>query len=325
MQKHLQPLAPLCFVGWRGDSHACLMQDKPRAQGPWFHRAMGKRAKLPHRLIRVVLGTIACAAQPIPAGAVTGSAWQHTPQSMAAAIASAWVTLPAKATGGAPFYGKLADAPKTLAPVAARVPVVVFAPGSTGINEPVKAWQKWLADDVGVASFTLDGMQLPDRIGYTSPVGKDIYEKVHALRAQEIAAAVAAAASQPWTDAARIVIAGQSEGAVSVARYRAAEGAPKEIARILFSWSCESNYHVEAPRTAIADTLPVLNVMSSTDPYFSHANPWLGNAAAKGHCGDALKDNKSAEIVLLPQAPHTLFNLPAARGVTKAFLLQVLG
>ena len=37
-----------------------------------------------------------------------------------------------------------------------------------------------------------------------------------------------------------------------------------------------------------------LNVMSSTDPYFSPSNRWLGNDQAKGHCGDALKDHKQA-------------------------------
>jgi poly(3-hydroxybutyrate) depolymerase len=259
-----------------------------------------------------------------PEGQVKGTAWQHTKQSIAAAMANAWVALPATATGGAAFNGKLADAPKTLPPGATKVPIVVFAHGSTGINDTIKAWQKWLADDVGVASVTLDSMQLPDRLTYTSPVAKDVYERIHALRAQELASMVAAVRTLAWADPTRMIIAGTSEGAVSVARYRAAEGAPKEIARILYSWSCESNYHVEAPRTAIPDNMPVLNVMSSTDPYFSQSNAWVGNPSAKGHCADALKDNKTAEIVLLPQAPHALFNLPAARGVTKAFLLQVL-
>ena len=257
-----------------------------------------------------------------PNGQVKGSAWQHTSESMGAALANAWVAVPARATGGSSFVGKLSEAPKT---VVAKVPVVVFAHGSSGINDAIKSWQKWLADEVGIASITLDSMQLTDRLTYTSPVAKDVYEKVHALRAQEIRAAVAAVPTLAWADPARIIIAGTSEGAVSVARYQGADGAPREIARIIYSWSCEPNYHVEAPRTAIPDTMPVLNVMSSTDPYFSQSNAFLGNPTAKGHCGDALKENKMAEIVLLPQAPHTLFNLPAARGVTKVFLLQILG
>ena len=33
-----------------------------------------------------------------------------------------------------------------------------------------------------------DSMVLPDRITYSSPVGKDVYEKIHALRGSEITA-----------------------------------------------------------------------------------------------------------------------------------------
>jgi dienelactone hydrolase len=267
----------------------------------------------------------AVAAQQLPAGEVKGSAWHHTPQSLEAALASAWIALPAKANGGVPFDGKLSDAQKNPVGGSVAVPIVVFAHGSGGISDAIKQWQKWLADELSIASITVDSMQLPDRITYTSPVGKDVYEKVHALRAEELTAAVAALSGLPWADRSHVIIAGTSEGAVSVARYRRLDGAPQEVARIIYSWSCEANYHVESPRTAIPPTLPVLNVMSSTDPYFSQANPWLGNAGAKGHCGDALKESRTAEIVLLPGAPHTLFNLPAARGATKAFLLQVLG
>ena len=269
------------------------------------------------------ISSLAQAQQP-PAGEVKGTAWQHTPSSLEAALANGWVALPPRATGAAAFNGKLSDAPRTLAPGAVAVPVLVFAHGSGGISDAIKQWQKWLADEMGVASLTLDSMRLPDRITYTSPVAKDVYEKVHALRAQEISAAVAALSGLAWADTSRLIIAGTSEGAVSVARYQGANGAPKEIARIIYSWSCEPNYHVEAPRTAIPDTMPVLNVMSSTDPYFSPANAWLGNSAAKGHCAEALKDNRAAVIVLIPGAPHTLFNLPAARSVTRAFLQQVL-
>lgn len=69
---------------------------------------------------------------------------------------------------------------------------------------------------------------------------------------------------------------------------------------------------------------PVLNVMSSTDVFFSPSNTWLGNGAAKGYCGDALKDHKQAVMVLIPGAPHTLLNLPAARNATAGFVRDVL-
>ena len=69
---------------------------------------------------------------------------------------------------------------------------------------------------------------------------------------------------------------------------------------------------------------PVLNVISTTDPFFSPKNSWLGNPQAKGLCGDALRDHKQSVVVLIPGAPHTLLNLPAARHSTEGFLRDVL-
>jgi hypothetical protein len=88
--------------------------------------------------------------------------------------------------------------------------------------------------------------------------------------------------------------------------------------------SCEPNYFVVEPKNAFEADKPVLNIISSVDPYFSQANSWLGNTAAKRHCADALKDNKKATIVLIPGAPHTLINLPQARSATAAFVAEVL-
>jgi hypothetical protein len=62
-------------------------------------------------------------------------------------------------------------------------------------------------------------MSLPDRIVYKSPLGKDVYKKIHALRSSEINLALKALGSMPWADMNRLVLAGTSEGATSVARY----------------------------------------------------------------------------------------------------------
>lgn len=94
--------------------------------------------------------------------------------------------------------------------------------------------------------------------------------------------------------------------------------------RMVFSWSCERNYFVEDHRTAVVPGQPMLNVISTIDPFFSPANPWLGNPAALGHCGAVLKDHPHASIVLIPGAPHTLINLPQARQATEGFLRDVL-
>ena len=115
----------------------------------------------------------------------------------------------------------------------------------------------------------------------------------------------------------------RAKGGVSVARFASHPERP-EAARLLFSWSCEDNYHVEHHRTNIPDTVPVLNLMSAEDKFFSRANAYLGNDDALGHAGKTLAKHSDATIVLLPGAPHTLFNLPAARRMLRGFLEGVL-
>ncbi len=260
--------------------------------------------------------TPAFAQQQSTQGQITGTAWQHTQTSLASAVANASLVLPAGATDKGVFAGKFRDAPA----VKGKLPVVLFLHGSSGLNlGAIAEWQLWLAS-LGVASLAPDSFALPDRITYTSPVDKATYEKIHALRLSEVGAGVSALHLQPWADPGRLVLAGTSEGAVAVARYTGAEFA----GRIVYSWSCESNYFVTDPKNALAPDEPVLNIISSSDPYFSPANAWLGNPTAKGHCADAVKDNKNATIVLIPGAPHTLLNLPAARSATASFLAQVL-
>lgn len=254
----------------------------------------------------------ACAATAQPKGEIKGTASQHTTTSLAAAIANASLVLPASVTGAGMFRGKFADAP----PTRGSVPVVIFLHGSSGLGlAAIGEWQAWLAS-LGVASMAPDSFALPDRITYASPVDKDTYEKIHALRASEIEAAVAAVKKQPWADGKRLLLAGTSEGSVAVARYRGDAFA----GRILYAWSCEPNYFVVEPRNGFGAQEPVLNVISSVDPFFSPSNAWLGNASAKGHCAEALAGNKNAAVVLVPGAPHTLINLPAARNATAGFI-----
>lgn len=268
-------------------------------------------------LAAVLLTAPLAQAQLAPAGEVKGSALVHTAESARAVIQGAALVLPASVTGGAVYAGPLRDAPRD---VKAKVPVVVFLHGSSGLGlKAIGEWQQWLAT-LGVASIAPDSFGLPDRVTYKSPVGKDVYEKIHALRLSEVALAVQALQTAPWGDTTRMVLAGTSEGATSVARYTGGEFA----GRIIYSWSCENNYFVQENRTALPKDKPVLNVMSATDVFFSPSNAWLGNPAAKGHCGDALKDNTQASVVLIPGAPHTLINLPPARHATAGFVRDVL-
>jgi dienelactone hydrolase len=251
----------------------------------------------------------------VPTGEIKGDAWVHSPDSLAASVQQADVCLPAAATGGAAFCGKYKDIPKLSGK---PVPTVLFLHGSSGLAlKAIGEWQQWLTT-LGYASIAPDSFTLANRVTYKSPIDKASYEKMHALRSSEIAPTLAALKTQAWADPRSLILAGTSEGSVPVARHTGTEFA----ARILYAWSCESNYFVTEPRNSFESSKPVLNVISVQDPFFSKTNTWLGNNEAQGHCAAALKDNKQASVLLIPNAPHTLLNLPAARSATAGFLMQ---
>ena len=252
-----------------------------------------------------------------PVGIIKGESWAHTTASLAASWEQADVCLPSSVTGGAVFVGKFKDLPKT---TATKAPVILFMHGSSGLGlKAIGEWQLWLCG-LGYASVAPNSFALPDRATYTSPIDKDNYERMHALRASEITPALAVIKSQPWADTVKLVLAGTSEGSVPVARYSGKEFA----AKIMYAWSCETNYFVKAPLNAFEANKPVLNIISNTDPFFSKSNAWLGNADAQGHCGAALAGNTQASVVLIPNAPHTLLNFPAARNATAGFLSALI-
>lgn len=262
--------------------------------------------------------TPVAAPAPAPQGELKGTAWLHSAESLRAAVQHGRLVLPAAVAGGAVYVGRLDRAPAT---AGARVPVVVFLHGSSGLALPaIEAWQRSLAQ-MGVASLAPDSFTLPDRITYTSPVSREVYERVHALRMSEAVAAVAAVREAAWADPGRVVLAGTSEGATSVARY----SGPGVMGRIIYAWSCEDNYFVAAARNHVPASQPVLNVISVTDPFFSPSNPWLDNPRAQGHCGVALRGHKQSQVVLVPDAPHTLLTLPQTQQATTGFLKTLWG
>lgn len=251
-----------------------------------------------------------------PKGEIKAGPLTHTQESMLSMVSEAQVALPSQLTGKDIYVGPLKSAP---ALGLAKVPVVLFMHGSSGLGlKAIADWQQWMAS-FGVASIAPNSFALKDRLTYSSPIDKDTYEKLHAFRASEIEITLKALQKMTWVDANKIVLAGTSEGSVPVARYTGKEFA----GRIMFAWSCEDNYFVKAHQTSIPDDQPTLNIISSTDPYFSPSNTWLGNAQGIGHCGAALKNNKKASIVLIPGGPHTVLTFPQAKGPVQGFLTDL--
>ncbi len=251
-------------------------------------------------------------------GQTKGSAWAHTSKSAARVIDDAMVSLPA-GVNGFPNVSWLRwrEMPRG---AGRRVPVVILLHGSAGVRVgAIEEWQRWLAT-LGVASVVPDSFALPDRLTYTSPVDKEVYERVHTLRASEIDIALKAVRAASWADPQRVVLAGTSEGAVAVARH-AGEGF---AGRMVLSWSCEDNYFVRDDRTALAPQVPVLNIISASDPFFTAANPFIGSSRAVGHCGPALAKHPRATVVILPGAPHTVLGVPGAKHAVEGFLRDTL-
>jgi dienelactone hydrolase len=264
----------------------------------------------------LLISSSAVALAQTPFGSVQDGAWTHTAESLKAVAQNAQIALPAKATGKDVFTGLLKNAPAT---TGTKVPVIVFMHGSSGLSlAAIAQWQLWLAK-LGYASIAPDSFALAGRLTYKSPIDLVTYERVHEMRMAEIAPTVAALQSLPWADTQRLVLAGTSEGSVPVARH----DGQGFIAKIMYAWSCEKNYFVAEPKSNFDLKKPVLNVISSVDPFFSKTNTWIGNDAAQGHCGAALKGNAQASIALIPDAPHTLLMFPAAQNATAGFLMQI--
>jgi dienelactone hydrolase len=249
-------------------------------------------------------------------GETKGTELEPSPDNLALTWAKANLVLPATLLGGRRWEGHAEDAPDAIG----IAPLVILMHGSSGVAPAVKEFQVWLADELGVASVAPDSLAIPDRLTYTSPVDVATYERVHALRLAELENAMKAARDWSWVDRFRVVLAGTSEGAVAVGRYAGKDAAT----RLIYSWSCEDNYFVTAPRLGIGPKEPVLNAISARDPYFSAANPWNKDRAVTGSCAAALKDNPKAEVLVIDTDVHTILNRPEVRDRTAAFLRGVL-
>lgn len=248
-------------------------------------------------------------------GSIHGTVRSHSPESLAASWQNG-VLITA-------VSGKAQEITVKEAQNLTPKPVVLFMHGSSGVNPQIREFATWLAESFDITCVMPDSMQLKDRITYSSPVSRQDYEDVHRMRLDELNNAMQQLKDAPWFDG-RVVIAGTSEGGVCVARFNREQSSLKEQGRMIFSWSCENNYHVSEHASCIPDDLPVLNVMSATDKFFSKANSYLDCDDALGYAGNVLKNNTVSTIALIPNAPHTLFNLPHCRDVIEGFLKRNL-
>lgn len=274
--------------------------------------------------MRCILALLLALSLPVAALA-QGSVQEGTTEAAPANLALTWqraqVALPAAiAPGGQVWVGRLADLPPIPA-ANGRLPVLLFLHGSSGLAPFMAEFQRWAATELGLVTVAPDSLAIPGRLTYTSPVPVAVYERIHALRSAELAFALDRLRALPWVDPARIAVGGTSEGSVPVARLGAD---PDTAARLVFAWSCERNYFVEEPRTAIPTATPVLNVIATRDPYFSAGYAPNANFPVRGSCAAALAGHGDALIVQPVTDRHTLLNDPPLRPTIAAFLRRVL-
>lgn len=242
---------------------------------------------------------------------------QASPACWPPELAQAEVSLPPLA-GGEVWFGQLAALAEP--PAQPPRPLLLFLHGSSGLNEQTQSYQRWLSSELGLATLAPDSFARAARPRYQSPATREEYEAVHRLRLDEIRAALAALPRLPWVDASRLLLAGSSEGAVAVARWRGAEF----LGRLIYSWPCEDNYFVDRADNGFERDCPILNILSGHDPYFSADSPLNRGLPVLGHSGRALRDAPRAKLFILPHAPHTLYNLPTARAHARRFLHALL-
>ncbi|UTH74618.1 dienelactone hydrolase family protein [Chromobacterium sp. IIBBL 290-4] len=235
-----------------------------------------------------------------------------------AAMDSAWICLPAGWLGQAIWQGRLSDLPSLA--LAAAQPLLLFLHGSSGLNEQTRQYQDWLAESLGLASIAPDSFAQAERPVYRSPAAVGEYEAVHDLRQQEIAAALACLKTLAWVDDEKIILAGSSEGGVAAARWPGREFA----ARIVYSWPCEDNYFVETANNGFGADCRLLNILSDHDPFFAADSAFNQGRNVDGDSRKALAGMRHARLARLPDAPHTLYNLPAARRLAADFLQPLL-
>ncbi len=243
-------------------------------------------------------------------GSISGSAREHTEESLKLSWKKALLVLPGE-------NGPVETTPSEVS-TASKYPALLFAHGSSGIAPAVREFGRFIAS-CGFAFVCPDSIQLADRITYSSPVSRSDYECIHAMRTTELLYAARKLAEAPWFNGT-YTVAGTSEGGVAAARFDSSDLAVKEAGKIIFSWSCEENYFVQTPGNVFADNVPVLQVMSLEDKFFSPANTYLDNDKAFGYARKELESKENAAVVLIPKAPHTLLNLQQTQAAVKGFL-----
>ena len=232
---------------------------------------------------------------------------------------------------GKDYYGHYEDLKKLDFVAGKKAPVVVYLHGSGQAfdrsgDQPKLKWDYGYADWVTQAGYIFvapDSYGFKNRPSFSSPVPKDLYERVHDIRQAEVAQAAQSLVGQGFADTDEMYLLGVSEGAMAAARY-----AGKEFkGRLVLSWSCEPGYFTDYPKVGAGSKDPFLNVMGYRDFYFGKDGPYNTRYANTGNCAAHLSigNYKNAKVIIYPESTHGVSYNQHIKGDVLDFLSYWIG
>lgn len=212
--------------------------------------------------------------------------------------------------GDEDFYGYYEDLTDLAFVDGITAPVVVYMHGSSSAFEEVDGvpglkwdygYAEWLTS-AGYVFVAPDAHAFGDRPTYSSPVPKELYEEVNAIRQAEIAQAAAALSDATFLEPGEMYLLGVSEGAVAAARY----AGPEFKGRMIFSWGCEPGYMTDYAKVGARSGDPILNIMGQQDFYYGKNAPYSTAYNNTGNCANYLSVGgfKNAKVVVYPTKGH---------------------
>lgn len=198
------------------------------------------------------------------------------------------------------------EAAKNIKP-GVRMPSVLYLHGCRHSHDEI-SYQKLLLDE-GFAVWRPDSWARPGRKAYCG----DGNRYKHVLRREEMTLALEKLHQLPWVDKDRIVVMGYSEGGGAIATW----AQPGFAGHIIIGSDCWAAGDFGAAPKAPAGT-PVLNIIGENDEYYApHAGPG-------SHCA-VDKSVQHSDVIVIPDAMHSVHSYPVTRNAIKSFIHAVAG
>ena len=193
-------------------------------------------------------------------------------------------------------------------PAGARLPVVVYVHGCTGLGNFAFLEQVAAAGFVVVAPDSFARRYRPLQCDpVTQTGGRHLF--VYDFRMEEVSFALEQLWTERWADWGRMFLVGTSEGGVTAALYRGDEFK----ARVIAQWTCSGAPHVAGIAAPLDE--PILAVRGAQDP-------WYG--AKAGDCRDTFGSRpQSRSLVLEMAAGHDVFAEPTVAVTIVDFLTKL--